>query len=109
MSISYQELKKKDVLEIYSGKNLGRITDVIIEKKTGKILNLIVPGKRGGFLSCENLEIKYSQIERIGDDVILVDTSKKQLPQQPRKPRPQRLCGEDDCLPCDDCDCFGDD
>lgn len=108
MSISYQELRKKDVLEISSGKNLGKITDLIIEKRTGKVLKIIVPGKRGGFLSCENLEIKYSQIERIGDDVILVDTSKKQLP-PPCKPKKPCSCEVDDCSPCEDFDRFQDD
>ena len=73
--ITFQELKRKDVLEVSSGKNLGKITDLIIEKKSGKIQKIIVPGKRGGFLSCENLEIKYSKIQKIGDDVILVDLS----------------------------------
>ncbi len=108
MSISYQELKRKDVLEISSGKNLGKITDVIIEKKSGKILKIVVPGKRGGFLSCENLEIKYSQIQKIGDDVILVDTMKKQLP-PPCKPKPSCSCNEDDCSSNENFDCFQDD
>lgn len=108
MSITYQELRKKDVLEISSGKNLGKITDLIIEKRTGKILKIIVPGKRGGFLSCENLEIKYSQIEKIGDDVILVDTSKKQLP-KPCEPKNPCSCEVDDCSPCENFDRFQDD
>ena len=94
MTITYQDLKRKDVLEISTGKNLGKITDLVIEKKTGKILKIIVPGRRGGFLSCENFEIKYSRIQRIGDDVILVNTlencnNKKQVKQQ--------NC----CLPCE--------
>lgn len=86
--ITFQELKRKDVLEVSSGKNLGKITDLIIEKKSGKIQKIIVPGKRGGFLSCENLEIKYSKIQKIGDDVILVDLSNDCKPQKPCKPEP---------------------
>ena len=86
--ITFQELKRKDVLEVSSGKNLGKITDLIIEEKSGKIQKIIVPGKRGGFLSCENLEIKYSKIQKIGDDVILVDLSNDCKPQKPCKPEP---------------------
>ncbi len=86
--ITFQELKRKDVLEVSSGKNLGKITDLIIEKKSGKIQKIIVPGKRGGFLSCENLEIKYSKIQKIGDDVILVDLSNDCKPPKPCKPEP---------------------
>ena len=86
--ITFQELKRKDVLEVSSGKNLGKITDLIIEKKSGKIQKIIVPGKRGGFLSCENLEIKYSKIQKIGDDVILVDLSNDCKPPKSCKPEP---------------------
>ncbi len=91
MSITYQDLKKKDVLEISSGKNLGKINDLVIEKKSGRILKIVVPGRRGSFLSCENLEIKYSSIQKIGDDVILVDLSENKRPPKPKN------C----CLPCE--------
>jgi YlmC/YmxH family sporulation protein len=97
MSITYQDLKKKDVLEISSGKNLGKINDLVIEKKSGRILKIVVPGRRGSFLSCENLEIKYSSIQKIGDDVILVDLSEKCECKKP--PKPQNCC-----LPCEN-DC----
>ena len=53
MEINYQELKKKDVLNVATGKNLGKINDLIIDAKSGKILKIVVPGKRG-FLSCES-------------------------------------------------------
>ena len=100
MEINYQELKKKDVLNVATGKNLGKINDLIIDAKSGKILKIVVPGKKG-FLSCESEEIKYSDIEKIGDDVILIKF---------------RVAKEDDCLnklpcPCnvDICREFGDD
>ena len=106
MSITYQELKRKDVLDLSSGKNLGKITDLVIEKKTGKILKIVVPGRRGSFLSCENLEIKYSQIQRIGDDVILVDLSETKKP-----PKPKNCClpCENDCALSEELDGFQDD
>lgn len=70
MFINYSELKKKDVLNVVTGKNLGKIIDLVIEEKSGKILKIIVPGKKG-FLSCENEELDYACITKIGDDVIL--------------------------------------
>ncbi len=109
MSITYQELKKKDVLEISSGKNLGKISDLIIEKKSGKVLKIVVPGKRSGFLSCENLEIKYSRIEKIGDDVILVDLTENCECKKPPKRKDDCFLCEDDCSPHEDCDGFQDD
>lgn len=71
MEINYSELKKKEVLNVTTGKNLGKITDLIIDTKSGRILKIVVPGKKG-FLSCEVEEIKFSDIEKIGDDVILI-------------------------------------
>lgn len=72
MSIKYSELKKKEVFNVISGENYGKIQDLIIDKKTGKIDKIIVPGKKQGFLSCESLEIKFCDIEKIGTDAILV-------------------------------------
>jgi YlmC/YmxH family sporulation protein len=76
MTINYQELKRKDVLEVSNGKNLGKINDLVIAKGNGKILKIIVPGKKGILSSCERLEIDYNKIVKIGDDAILVDTFK---------------------------------
>ena len=105
MTISYQDLKKKDVLEITSGKNLGKITDLIIEKKSGKILKIIVPGKKGCFISIESVEIKFCQIERIGDDAILVNLNAK------RDCNDKNLCScmENACSQAKDFDRFEDD
>ena len=85
MSITFQELKKKDVLEVNSGKNLGKVTDLVIEKRSGKILKIVVPGKKGGLFACENQEIPYHKIVKIGDDVILVDLCEDKKPINPCK------------------------
>ncbi len=85
MSITFQDLKKKEVLEVNTGKNLGKINDLIIEKKSGKILKIVVPGKKGGFLSCENQEINYFDVVKIGDDVILVDLCERKKEKPPRE------------------------
>ncbi len=71
MKISYSELKKKEVVNVASGSNLGKIVDLIIEEKSGKILSIIVPGKKSGFLNCENEELDFDCIIRIGADTIL--------------------------------------
>ena len=70
MFINYSELKKKDVLNVVTGKNLGKINDLVIDEKSGKISKIIVPGKKG-FLPCEHEELDYGCIVKIGDDVIL--------------------------------------
>ena len=73
MEIYFNELKKKDVLDVTTGRNLGKITDLVIDVATGKIIKIVVPGRRGAFLSCDNLEIKFKCITKVGDDVILVN------------------------------------
>ena len=73
--ITFSEFKKKEVLDISSGKNLGRATDILFVRHTGEIEKIITSGKHGGFLSCESLEIPFKSIIKIGDDAVLVDTS----------------------------------
>ncbi len=72
MQIKFSELKKKDVLNVESGKNLGKIVDLIIEESSGKIQKIITNGKKMCLLPCDGEEIDYSKITKIGDDVILV-------------------------------------
>ncbi len=72
MIIKYNDLKKKDGVNVSNGKNLGKIIDLIIDSDCGKILKLIVTGKKSGIFFCEEMQIKYSQITKIGDDAILV-------------------------------------
>lgn len=96
MTILYSELKKKEILEVTTGKNLGKVCDLVISKRSGKIQKLIAPGKKCGFLSTDNFEIPFDKIVKIGDDAILVDFTEK----------------KDDCdeikPPCDN-QCFFDD
>ena len=91
MEINYNELKKKEVVDISNGKNLGKISDLIIDSECGKILKIVVPGKKC-FLNCEEYFIDYDCIVKIGDDAILY-----------KKCQPQK----EDCKPpkCED-NCF---
>lgn len=75
MVINYNDLKKKDVVNVSNGKNLGKINDLIIDSECGKILKIIVPGKKNGIFFCDEMEIRFSQITKIGDDAILVKLS----------------------------------
>ena len=72
MSIKYSELKKKEVFNVSTGENYGKIQDLIIDSKSGKIEKIIVPGKKNGFLNCESIEIKFCDVEKIGRDAILI-------------------------------------
>lgn len=69
------DLRCKPVINIKDGRKLGYICDIEFEVRTGKICAIIVPGC-SGFLGLfgkgEDYIIPYDQIEKIGDDVILV-------------------------------------
>ena len=67
------ELQSKDIVTL-DGKLVGNIIDVIVDD--GKIVNIVVEKSKfilSMFSSKDEIEIKWSQIITIGDDVILVE------------------------------------
>jgi len=68
------ELQSKDIVNINDGKNLGRIIDVEIDED-GKIVSILIERKRlfKKFFGANNqYTITYKEINKIGDDVILI-------------------------------------
>ena len=68
-------LQNKDIVNTMDGRNVGNIIDVKIDQISGAIVSLVVePNKK--MLSFMNRgveeEISWKNIERIGEDVILV-------------------------------------
>ena len=49
MDISFSSLRCKDVINVCDGKNLGNITDIIIDTCCGRILGIIVPNNKSFF------------------------------------------------------------
>ena len=70
------DLQLKEIVNISNGKRVGRIIDVNINEK-GSIINLVLEDRRGRKFSHEEYNILWSQIIKIGDDIILVDTRNK--------------------------------
>ena len=70
------ELQQKEIVNIKDGKRVGVIIDIIVDEK-GYIKNLILEEKRGRRFTKEEYSILWSQIVKIGDDIILVDTRNK--------------------------------
>ena len=69
MDILFSELKKKDVIDVCSGKKLGKITDLKFDFPFGKIKSFSV---RGGMF-CDEVTVPLPQVERIGEDIVLVN------------------------------------
>ena len=70
------ELQQKEIINISNGKRIGIIVDVIVDT-SGNIQKLILEEKRGRKFSKEEYEILWSQIVKIGDDIILIYTRNK--------------------------------
>ncbi len=69
------DLQSKDVISLLDGKKIGNIIDVKIEEQTGRISALVVEPNRfflNIFSLKEEFEIHWPDIEKIGEDVILV-------------------------------------
>lgn len=72
------ELQTKEIIDISSGKRVGSISDLIVDSK-GNITKLLLDKRIGKRLLVnykEDTELSWSQIIKIGDDIILVDTRK---------------------------------
>ncbi len=68
------ELQNKTVINLIDGKNIGNIIDLSIDE-SGKTIGLIVEKHKfiiSYFTNKKEFAIKWEQIEKIGEDVILV-------------------------------------
>lgn len=102
MDISFNELQKRDVINVTDGKCLGRVSDLVLKFPEGVMTGIYVPGKRQNFImrifSRAETFIDRSRIIKIGNDVILVDircgdtcggsvaVDRKPCPKPPKKP-----------------------
>ena len=69
------DLQNKEVVSVKDGSQLGNIIDVEVSND-GRILKLFTYNKKGSiftFKGREEVAIKWNQIKKIGEDVILVD------------------------------------
>jgi YlmC/YmxH family sporulation protein len=69
------DLQSKDVISIIDGRKIGNIIDIKIEEASGKIDALVVEPNHffmNVFSARQEFEIYWPEIEKIGEDVILV-------------------------------------
>ena len=103
MELSYNDLRKRDVINVPDGRCLGRITDLRLSFPSGVMVGIVVPGRKakGIFRWFDKTEfyIDRSRIIKIGGDVILVDISSECRHEKPPKPRPkpQGPCAHNPC------------
>ena len=70
------ELQRKDIVSIRDGKRVGKIIDVEFDIKSGYMIHFVIEKThffRSIFSTTDELTIKFSQIKKLGEDVILID------------------------------------
>ena len=72
--MNLSDLQNKDLINIIDGKKIGNIIDAKFNVETGLIERLVIEPSKSLFSLKNNvIELKYSDINKIGEDVILVD------------------------------------
>lgn len=70
------DLQNKEIVNVNDGRNIGNIIDVKINALNGEIKSLIIEPNSKSIFSMFNkngdTEIKWENITKIGEDVILV-------------------------------------
>lgn len=70
------ELQRKDIVNVNDGKVIGRIIDAIINEEDGSFEGFVIEKSkyiRNLFSTEGDITIKFSQIKKLGSDVILVE------------------------------------
>ena len=72
MNISFEDLKEKEIVNVFDGKKLGHIIDILFDGASGVVQGVFVPGEKRFFKRGEDIFVPLEKIKKIGDDVILV-------------------------------------
>ncbi|MBR3661234.1 MAG: YlmC/YmxH family sporulation protein [Bacilli bacterium] len=73
--MNLSDFQNKDVINIKDGRRIGNIIDCKIDSITGEIKSFLLVPFKGvfSFKGNNKIEIDFKDIEKIGEDVILVN------------------------------------
>ena len=72
--MSYCELRRREVINGSDGRRMGHIIGIVFSTGSGKVKGIILPyGKRGVFGKSQDLFVPWQCVQKIGEDVILVE------------------------------------
>lgn len=70
------ELQRKNIVNIKDGKLIGKIIDVEFDPSNGYMIHFVIEKPHfimNIFNNNEEITIKFNQIKKMGEDVILID------------------------------------
>ena len=71
---SINAMRSMEVIDINTGSRVGFIKDIKIDSDEHKILSILLPGEaKGWFSKTEDVEVLWSDIVKVGIEVILVN------------------------------------
>ena len=87
MECSLSQLRYKEVISIADGSRYGYVGDVDIDLESGQVRALVIPGQPrffGLFGRREDTVVRWDQVRRFGEDIILVEgTGVRRAPEKP--------------------------
>ncbi len=81
MEQTFSDLKKKDVINLTDGKNLGRVCDITFTFPENNVCGFTVTGCKGFRFSKQEMFIPISAVTKIGEDAVLVKLGKEGEPE----------------------------
>ena len=70
MEVSFLDLREREIINVYDGKKLGRIVDVVFNNTNGVVRGIIVPGNKKIFHRADDIFIPLEKIKRIVDSAV---------------------------------------
>ena len=75
MYISFVDIREKEVINIFDGKKLGHIIDIVFDSASGQVQGVVVPGIKKFMRKSEDIFVPISNLKKIGEDVLLIRLS----------------------------------
>ena len=99
MELSFNDIKKLQVINLNDGKNLGKVCNIIFFYPENTIKGFVATGGKCFRFSREEQFIPLSEVVRIGEDVIITDVELAPPGEKPRCRKkgkgmaPAEMCG----------------
>lgn len=95
MELTFNCLKKYDVIRITDGKHMGKVCDMTLLFPENKIKGFLVTGGKGFRFTRQEEFIPVCDVVKIGEDVILIKGNEEPCPPPPKHgncPPPNNGC-----------------